>query len=87
MFMMIIEIFFMFSTYVQNVKKIFLMFPRYVQNNYKIFFMFPRYEQDNDKIFFMFTRYVQYDFKNILDVLQICTDLSIVFIFTSFIHK
>ena len=86
MFMMIIEIFFMFSTYVQNVKKIFLMFPRYVQNNYKIFFMFPRYEQDNDKIFFMFTRYVQYDF-NILDVLQICTDLSIVFIFTSFIHK
>ena len=79
MFMMIIEIFFIFSTYVQNVKKIYLMFPRYVQNNHKIFFMFPRYEQDDDKIFFMFTRYVQYDFKNILDVLQICTDLSIIY--------
>ena len=50
----------------------------------KIFFIHPRYVQIGYKIFFMFTRYVQYDF-NILDVLQICTDLSIVFIFTSFI--
>ena len=58
------------------------MFPRYVQDNYKIFFIFPTYEQDDDKIFFMFTGYVQYDYKNILDVLQIYTDLFIVFIFT-----
>ena len=58
------------------------MFPRYVQDNYKIFFMFHRYEQDDDKIFFMFTRYVQYDYKNILDVLEIYTDFFIVSIFT-----
>ena len=63
------------------------MFPMYVQDNYKIFYMFHRYEQDDDKIFFMFTRYVQYDFKNILDVLQIYTDLFIVFIFTYLIDE
>ena len=48
----------------------------------KILFMFTKYVKDDDKIFFMFTRYVQYDFENILHVLQIYTDLFIVFIFT-----
>ena len=37
------------------------------------------------KIFFMFTRYVQYDYKNILDVLH--TDFFIVSIFTQLIHQ
>ena len=44
--------------------------------------MFTKYVKDDDKIFFMFTRYVQYDFENILHVLQIYTDLFIVFTFT-----
>ena len=39
------------------------------------------------KIFFMFTRYVQYDYKNILDVLEIYTDFFIVSIFTQLIHQ
>ena len=42
--------------------------------------MFTKYVKDDDKIFFMFTRYVQYDYKNILDVLH--TDFFIVSIFT-----
>ena len=44
--------------------------------------MFTKYVKDDVKIFFMFTRYVQYDYKNILDVLEIYTDFFIVSIFT-----